>query len=94
MNLAQLTYFCHLAKTEHYTRSAESLHVSQSALSHSISSLEKELGCRLFCKAGRNVQLTDDGRVFLKYVSEGLASIDRGIPSSTAEATAFPDPST
>lgn len=79
MNLAQLTYFCHLAKTEHYTRSAESLHVSQSALSHSISSLEKELGCRLFCKAGRNVQLTDDGRVFLKYVSEGLASIDRGI---------------
>lgn len=24
MNLAQLTYFCHLAKTEHYTRSAES----------------------------------------------------------------------
>ena len=34
MNLAQLTYFCHLAKTEHYTRSAESLHVSQSALSH------------------------------------------------------------
>lgn len=33
MNLAQLTYFCHLAKTEHYTRSAESLHVSQSALS-------------------------------------------------------------
>ena len=79
MNLAQLTYFCHLAKTEHYTRSAESLHVSQSALSHSISSLEKELGCRLFRKTGRNVQLTDDGRIFLKYVSEGLASIDRGI---------------
>lgn len=79
MNLAQLTYFCHLAKTEHYTRSAESLHVSQSALSHSIASLEKELGCKLFCKVGRNVQLTDDGRIFLKHVSEGLASIDRGI---------------
>lgn len=79
MNLAQLTYFCHLAKTEHYTRSAESLHVSQSALSHSISSLEKMLGCRLFRKTGRNVQLTDDGRIFLKYVSGGLASIDRGI---------------
>lgn len=79
MNLAQLTYFCHLAKTEHYTRSAESLHISQSALSHSISSLEKELGCRLFCKTGRNVQLTDDGRVFLRHVSEGLAAIDRGI---------------
>ena len=79
MNLAQLTYFCHLAKTEHYTRSAESLHISQSALSHSISSLEKELGCQLFCKTGRNVQLTDDGRAFLKHVSEGLAAIDRGV---------------
>ena len=79
MNLAQLTYFCHLAKTEHYTRSAESLHVSQSALSHSISSLERELGCSLFRKVGRNVQLTDDGRVFFGYVSEGLANIDRGV---------------
>lgn len=79
MNLAQFTYFCHLAKTEHYTRSAESLHISQSALSHSISSLEKELGCQLFCKTGRNVQLTDDGRVFLKHVSAGLASIERGV---------------
>ena len=79
VNLAQLTYFCHLAKTEHYTRSAESLHVTQSALSHSIAALERELGCALFCKVGRNVQLTDDGRVFLKYISEGLASIDRGV---------------
>ena len=50
MNLAQLTYFCHLAKTEHYTRSAESLHVSQSALSHSISSLERNLDAGYFVR--------------------------------------------
>ena len=66
MNLAQLSYFRHLAKIQHYTRASEELHISQSALSHSIASLEDELGCSLFRKEGRNVYLTDDGRLFQK----------------------------
>ncbi len=79
MNLAQLSYFRHLAKIQHYTRAAEDLHISQSALSHSIASLEDELGCSLFRKEGRNVHLTEDGRVFQQYVADGLASIEAGV---------------
>ncbi len=79
MNLAQLSYFRHLAKIQHYTRASEELHISQSALSHSIASLEDELGCSLFRKEGRNVYLTDDGRLFQKYVDQGLAAIEQGV---------------
>lgn len=79
MNLAQLSYFSHVAKTQHFTRSAEELHISQSALSHSIASLEDELGCKLFLKEGRNVHLSEDGQAFLGYVEDGLSSIEQGI---------------
>ena len=75
MNLAQLSYFRHLSKIQHYTRASEELHISQSALSHSIASLEDELGCSLFRKEGRNVYLTDDGRVFQNYVGATRANV-------------------
>ncbi len=79
MNLAQLYYFQHLAEIQHYTRAAEDLCISQSALSHSISALEKDLGCALFSRQGRTVRLTEDGRTFKARVDEGLMSIEQGV---------------
>lgn len=79
MNLAQLYYFQHLAEIQHYTRAAEDLCISQSALSHSISALEKELGCPLFSREGRTVALTEDGRLFKRSVDNGLMDIEGGI---------------
>lgn len=54
MNLNQLYYFKTLAELEHYTKAAEKLNISQPTLSHSISSMEKELGANLFEKQGRS----------------------------------------
>ncbi|MDD6651768.1 MAG: LysR family transcriptional regulator [Eggerthellales bacterium] len=79
MNLSQLYYFQHLAEVQHYTRAAEDLYITQPALSHAIASLEDELGCSLFQKDGRNMRLTDDGKLFKRYVDEGLNAIDNGI---------------
>lgn len=79
MNLAQLSYFAHLAKVQHYTKAARELNITQPALSHSISSLESELGCQLFRKEGRNVRLTEDGHAFQGYVERGLAEIEQGV---------------
>lgn len=76
MNLSQLYYFQHLAEVQQYTRAAEDLFVTQSALSHSIASLEDELGCTLFEKDGRSLHLTEDGRLLKKSVDPALASID------------------
>ena len=50
MNLNQLHYFAKLAEVEHYTKAAEELSISQPSLSHAVSSLEKEIGTKLFEK--------------------------------------------
>lgn len=79
MNINQLYYFVTLAKTEHYTRASEMLSITQPTLSHAISVLEEELDTVLFEKKGRNVVLTKYGKVFLKYASESLQTLEAGI---------------
>lgn len=78
MTLNQLRYFRVLAKTEHYTKAADALAISQPSLSRAIALLEEELGVLLFARRGRNVVLTDAGRTFLRYVEVGLDTLDAG----------------
>ncbi|MDP4107668.1 MAG: LysR family transcriptional regulator [Bacillota bacterium] len=78
MNLKQLQYFRLLAKTEHFTKSASKLFITQPSLSQAISELEKELGVKLFERKGRNVKLTTFGQAFLPYVEKGLTEIEKG----------------
>ena len=66
MNLYHLRYFVTLAHLEHYTKAADVLAITQPSLSHAISSLEEELGVKLFEKNGRNVSLTKYGKSFLE----------------------------
>lgn len=79
MNLSHLQYFKELAQMQHYTKAAHNLFISQSTLSHSIATLEEELGCKLFKKEGRGIVLTDDGLLFQKYVSSSLETLEEGI---------------
>ncbi|MGN0203162.1 MAG: LysR family transcriptional regulator [Coprococcus sp.] len=79
MNLMHLRYFCKLAETQHYTVAANDLYISQPGLSGAITSLEQELGVRLFEKKGRNVYLTKYGKEFYQYVKESLNILDVGI---------------
>ena len=78
MTLNQLRYFRVLAKTEHYTKAADALAISQPSLSRAIALLEEELGVLLFARRGRNVVLTDAGRTFLRYVDAGVDTLDAG----------------
>lgn len=79
MNLKQLKYFKVLAETEHMTKSAEMLFITQPSLSHSINELENELNIPLFEKKGRNIKLTKYGQVFLEYVNGCLTELNTGI---------------
>lgn len=79
MNLYHLRYFVTLAHLEHYTKAAELLSITQPSLSHAISSLEKELGVKLFEKDGRNVVLTKCGQTFLAETEQSLALLDSSI---------------
>jgi len=79
MNWQYLRYFEIVAREEHITRAADKLHMTQSALSKSISNLEKELGISLFEQRGRNIKLTRYGQIFYNHVSRATAEIATGI---------------
>ncbi len=78
MTLLQLQYFQVLAHMLHYTRTAEALHISQPSLSYAISSLESELGVKLFTKKDKRIMMTAYGEQFLPYVEQSLATLDEG----------------
>ena len=67
LNYHHLYYFWAVAKDGNLTRTAAQLHVSQSALSSQIKSLEDDLGQALFLREGRSLQLTEAGRLALTY---------------------------
>ena len=81
MNLYHLRYFVTLAHMEHYTRAADLLAITQPSLSHAISSLESELGVKLFKKNGRNVTLTKYGKSFLTDAEDVLQKLDASVGS-------------
>jgi DNA-binding transcriptional LysR family regulator len=62
MTLVQLRHLLALAETGSFSRAAERVHVTQSALSRSIQSLEEELGAALVDRVGRRAELTPVGR--------------------------------
>ncbi|MDR3563121.1 MAG: LysR family transcriptional regulator [Negativicutes bacterium] len=70
MDLLQLKYFQTVARYEHMTQAAKELHIAQPALSTLISRIEKELGCSLFNREGRNIELNASGKVFLHHVNQ------------------------
>lgn len=79
MNLPQLRYFVELAHTQHFTRAAERLCITQPSLSHAITQLETELGVPLFERTGRVTALTRYGEQFLTCVQQALTTLDEGV---------------
>lgn len=78
MDLQQLEYFRTLAQTQHVTRSAEVLSISQSALSRSIARLEDEMGVPLFDRQGRTIRLNQFGQIFLERVENMMKEFNEG----------------
>lgn len=67
LNFHHLRYFQAVAHAGNLTRAAAQLHVSQSAVSVQIQRLEQDLGATLFHRRGRQLTLTDAGRMTLDY---------------------------
>ncbi len=79
MNWQHLIYLKKIAECEHLTRASEELHISPSALSKAIASLEEEIGLVLFEKSGRNIQLNRYGKYFYDYVCKAMEEINTGV---------------
>lgn len=76
MELLQLKYFQAVAKHENITKAAKELHISQPSLSITIKRLEDELGVPLFKRIGKNIELNQFGKVYLKHVDSILINLD------------------
>ncbi len=79
LSLTNLRAFETVARTLNFGAAAEDLHVTQSAVSRQIKSLEEELGAQLFLRGTRHVQITPDGQTLLRAVEPWLAKLDTSV---------------
>ncbi|HEY2772136.1 MAG TPA: LysR substrate-binding domain-containing protein [Solirubrobacteraceae bacterium] len=76
MEIRQLRYFEAVARHRHFTRAAQELHVAQSALSHQVRQLERELGVELLRRTTRSVEPTESGSLVAARARAVLAQTD------------------
>ncbi|MBR9972475.1 LysR family transcriptional regulator [Magnetospirillum sulfuroxidans] len=76
VTLRQLRAFIAVAQTGSFTLAAESLFVTQSALSGLIKELEQSLGVRLFDRSTRRIKLSDVGRSIFPMIEKILHDLD------------------
>jgi LysR family cyn operon transcriptional activator len=79
MEIRHLHYFLKLTEALSFTRAAAALHITQSTLSHQIKQLEQQLGCRLFDRIGRQIRLTEPGRIMQEHAIRIVGAVDASI---------------
>jgi DNA-binding transcriptional LysR family regulator len=84
VELRHLEYFVAVAAELNFSRAAQRIHVVQSALSASVSRLEKELGVELFDRSKRQIALTAAGEVFLQHARDVIHTAHRARTSVDA----------
>ena len=78
MKLELYRVFKEVAEAGNITAAAQTLFISQSAVSQSIKQLEAELQTRLFARNSRGVTLTADGRMLYEYVRSAMGLLETG----------------
>ena len=79
MNTLALAAFTTAAEENSFSLAAEKLHLTQPGISKRIVSLEDQLGCRLFDRIGRRIQLTEAGKTFLPHAYKMLQDAQSGL---------------
>ncbi len=93
----QLLAFVTVVRRQSFTLAAQELHLTQSAISHSMRALENDLGCRLLERNGRRLALTPRGGLFLEKAERILREMEQarqevdnlGQPEAVSSAGAF-----
>lgn len=76
MNFKSIRYFITMAHCLSFTQAANKHHITQTAMSRYIASLEEQVGVRLFERSSRKVALTEAGRVFAEGMEKMLKEYD------------------
>lgn len=80
MEIRQLATFIRVAQFNSFSRAAESLGYSQSAVTVQIRQLEEELDTRLFDRMGKRIALTDTGERFFNHACEIMSQVNQAPP--------------
>lgn len=78
INFELYKVFYHVATEMSFSKAAKKLFISQSAISQSISSLEKELNTKLFIRTTKKVSLTQEGETLFSHIEPAIYSILQG----------------
>ncbi len=84
VSLEALRGFAVAARLLNYTRAAEELHITQSAVSREIQTLEDKIGTRLFERVNGLLRLTGSGTALHDELQQGLATIRRGFERASS----------
>ncbi len=76
MTLHQLNIWITIARCLSITKAAEELRIKQPSVTQQIKRLEKEYGVKLYNVSGRGIELTQAGRLSLKYAKKILSHVD------------------
>lgn len=74
MEIRHLEYFMEVARYCSFTKAAQTLYISQPAISKAIKSIEDELGIVLFDRSGKRVVLTDAGKILYQQAQSIVKS--------------------
>ncbi len=89
IELRHLRAFVAVAEELNFSRAAERLFVSQPALSRQIATLERLIGCELFRRTTRQVELTPSGDTLLVRAQRLLADVDQAVSATQEVAGAL-----
>ena len=79
INMRHLRAFCAVADMRHFTKAAESIYLSQPALSSLVQQVEEELGVVMLTRNTRNVCLTEVGKEFHKSCKKLIFDFDNAL---------------
>lgn len=77
-NLDSYYIFYMVAKSGSISKAAESLYLSQPAVTWHIKNLEDTLETTLFIRTKKGTTLTEEGKIFLEYVEKGMSAFENG----------------
>ena len=68
--------FCEVVKYKNISKTAESMYISQSAITQSIQKLENLLGGKVFHRNKNGVELTEEGKHLYEYIKDSVEKIN------------------
>lgn len=89
MNLKQLEAFITVAREGSFSKAAQQLYTSPTALTQQLNALERYLQCAVFDRTYRGVRLTPAGEAFLPYAQKLYALADEAVAQCRASAGLF-----